>query len=118
MNIENLTLPAMALGALSSTAVMAQDNPNKPVRIVVGFAAGSVSDITARALALKLGPALGQPVVVEVRTGAGSNVAAQHVVRSPKDGHTLLIATSSSTIVAQTQQILDLILQRIWHRSR
>jgi tripartite-type tricarboxylate transporter receptor subunit TctC len=89
---------AFALALLAASPAASQDYPNKPVRIVVGFAAGSVSDLVARALALKLGPALGQPFIVEVRPGAGSNVAAQHVVRSPKDGYTLFIATSSSTI--------------------
>jgi len=89
---------AFALALLTASPAAAQDYPNKPVRIVVGFAAGSVSDLVARALALKLGPALGQPFIVEVRPGAGSNVAAQSVVRSPKDGYTLFIATSSSTI--------------------
>src|ERR1700752_4476742 len=76
----------------------AQDYPSRPVRIVVGFAAGSGSDIVARLVAQKLEPALGKPFVVEVRPGAGSNVAAQHVVRSAKDGYTLFVATSSSTI--------------------
>jgi tripartite-type tricarboxylate transporter receptor subunit TctC len=76
----------------------AQDYPNKPVRIVVGFAAGSVSDLTARTIGQKLAAALGQPFLVEVRPGGGASVATQHVVRSPKDGHTLLVATSSSTI--------------------
>jgi tripartite-type tricarboxylate transporter receptor subunit TctC len=89
---------ALALALLAAPPAAAQDYPNKPVRIVVGFAAGSVSDLVGRALAQKLGPALGQPFIVEVRPGAGSNVAAQHVVRSPKDGYTLFIATSSSTI--------------------
>ena len=89
---------AFALALLAASPAASQDYPNKPVRIVVGFAAGSVSDLVARALALKLGPALGQPFIVEVRPGAGSNVAAQSVVRSPKDGYTLFIATSSSTI--------------------
>ena len=90
-----------ALAAVAWVAfapVHAQDYPSRPVRIVVGFAAGSASDLIARALAQKLGPALGQPFVVEVRPGAGSNVAAQSVVRSPKDGYTLFVATSSSTI--------------------
>ena len=98
MRIERLACAALALVVLCGAPVMAQEYPNKPVRIVVGFAAGSVSDLTARALAQKLGSALGQPFVVEVRPGAGSNVAAQHVVRSPKDGYTLLVATSSSTL--------------------
>jgi tripartite-type tricarboxylate transporter receptor subunit TctC len=87
------------LGAsLAASPVAAQDYPNRPVRIVIGFAAGSASDLVARALSLKLSSSLGQPFIVEVRSGAGSNVAAQHVVRSPKDGYTLFIATSSSTI--------------------
>ena len=84
----------VALALLGTSPAAAQ----KPVRIVVGFAAGSVSDLVGRALAQKLGSALGPPFIVEVRPGAGSNVAAQHVVRSPKDGYTLFIATSSSTI--------------------
>jgi tripartite-type tricarboxylate transporter receptor subunit TctC len=89
---------ASVFALLSGGQVLAQDYPNKPVRIVVGFAAGSVSDLTARIVAQKIGSALGQPFVVEVRPGAGSNVAAQYVVRSPKDGYTLFVATSSSTI--------------------
>ena len=67
----------VALAALVSAAAAAQDYPNKPVRIVVGFAAGSVSDLIARVIGQKLGAALGQPFIVEVRPGAGSNVAAQ-----------------------------------------
>ena len=88
---------ACALLAMVAPAA-AETYPSKPVRIVVGFAAGSVSDLTARTVGQKLGAALGQPFVVEVRPGAGSNVAAQSVVRSPKDGYTLFVATSSSTI--------------------
>ncbi len=65
---------------------------------MVGFAAGSVSDLTARVIGQKLAALLGQPFIVEVRPGAGANVATQSVVRSPKDGYTLLVATSSSTI--------------------
>jgi tripartite-type tricarboxylate transporter receptor subunit TctC len=93
----------LALALLGASPAAAQDTPkhdypNKPVRIVVGFAAGSASDLVARALGQKLSASLGQPFIVEVRPGAGSNVAAQSVVRSPKDGYTLFIATSSSTI--------------------
>jgi tripartite-type tricarboxylate transporter receptor subunit TctC len=87
---------------LALTPLTAQEYPTKPVRIVVGFAAGSVSDIVARLLAQKLEAALGKPFLVEVRPGAGSNVAAQSVVRSAKDGYTLFIATSSSTIRSPT----------------
>jgi tripartite-type tricarboxylate transporter receptor subunit TctC len=88
----------VALCTLAATPAVAETYPSKPVRIIVGFAAGSVSDLTGRLIGQKLQTALGQPFVVEVRPGAGSNVAAQYVVRSPKDGYTLFIATSSSTI--------------------
>lgn len=83
---------------LAIMPLAAQDYPTKPIRIVVGFAAGSVSDIVARLVAQKLEASLGKPFVVEVRPGAGSNVAAQYVVRSAKDGYTLFVAMSSSTI--------------------
>jgi tripartite-type tricarboxylate transporter receptor subunit TctC len=92
------TVSVGVLCALLATPLYAQDYPSKPVRIVVGFAVGSTSDLLARIIGQKLGTMLNQPFVVEVRPGAGSNVAAQSVVRSPKDGYTLLIATSSSTI--------------------
>ena len=98
MRIQDMAYSALALALFTASPAAAQDYPNRPVRIVVGFAAGSVSDLTARTIGQKLGSALGQPFVVEVRPGAGSNVAAQHVVRSPADGHTLFVATSSSTI--------------------
>ena len=68
------------------------------MRDMVGFAAGSGSDLVARTIGQKLGSVFGQPFIVEVRPGAGSNVAAQHVARSPRDGYTLFVTTSSSTI--------------------
>jgi tripartite-type tricarboxylate transporter receptor subunit TctC len=98
LRIKDFARAALALGLLGAAPVSAPGYPTKPVRIVVGFAAGSVSDLAARMIGQKLGSALGQPFVIEVRPGAGSNVAAQYVVRSPKDGYTLFIATSSSTI--------------------
>lgn len=96
--MRDFVCAALALATLVAAPAAAQDYPNKPVRIVVGFATGSVSDLTARVIGQKLNATLGQPFVVEVRPGAGSNVAAQHVVRSPKDGYTLFVSTSSSTI--------------------
>jgi len=98
MRVARQTTLWLAILLAGYAPAAAQDYPSKPVRIVVGFAAGSVSDLTGRMVGQKLAAVLGQPFVVEVRPGAGSNVAAQHVVRSPKDGYTLLIATSSSTI--------------------
>jgi tripartite-type tricarboxylate transporter receptor subunit TctC len=98
MKLKAATAALLALGALSAAPAVAQDYPSKPVKIVVGFAAGSVSDLTARVIGQQLGKALGQPFIVEVRPGAGANVATQSVVRSAKDVYTLLVATSSSTI--------------------
>jgi tripartite-type tricarboxylate transporter receptor subunit TctC len=89
---------ALIVGALAASPARSQDYPQKPVRIIVGFAAGSVSDLVARAIGQKLTAAMGQPFIVEVRPGAGSNVAAQYVARSAKDGYTLFVTTSSSTI--------------------
>jgi tripartite-type tricarboxylate transporter receptor subunit TctC len=97
VRIRTLAYSTLAL-FLFLTPAAAQTYPAKPVRIVVGFAAGSVSDLMARVIGQKLAASLGQPFIVEVRPGAGSNVAAQYVVRSPKDGYTLFVASSSSTI--------------------
>jgi tripartite-type tricarboxylate transporter receptor subunit TctC len=108
-------IPTKALPAAVALLVLclvagpatSQEYPLRPVRIVVGFAAGSVSDLVARAVGQKLGSVFGQPFVVEVRPGAGSNVAAQYVARSPKDGYTLFVTTSSSTIRSATPTGFD-----------
>ena len=77
--------------AVASTAT-AQNYPNKPIRIVVPFAAGGTSDILARAIGPHLTTAWGQPVVVENRTGANGNVGADHVAKSAPDGYTVLLS--------------------------
>src|SRR5262245_30528248 len=78
-----------ALPTLSPT-VRAQAYPAQPVRIIVGFAAGSGSDILARLMAQWLSERLGQPIVIENRAGAGGNVGTEAVVKAPPDGYTLL----------------------------
>ncbi|CAH0279083.1 tripartite tricarboxylate transporter substrate binding protein [Roseomonas sp. CECT 9278] len=85
-----LTAPALALDGF----------PSRPLRLVVGFTPGGATDISARAIAPKMSEALGQPVIVENRPGAGSNIASEVVARSPADGHTLLLATLGALVVS------------------
>lgn len=84
-----LATSGLQLGALLTTAA-AQTFPDKPVRIVVPFAAGTAPDLIARLLAEQLQRKWQQPIVVENRVGASGNVAAEYVARAPGDGHTLL----------------------------
>jgi tripartite-type tricarboxylate transporter receptor subunit TctC len=94
MRTPLVNLP-VALAALCVTCVpglgQAQNFPVKPVRLVTGFVAGGGIDIMARLLAPKMVEALGQPVIIDSRPGAGTNIAMEYVVKSPPDGYTLLI---------------------------
>jgi tripartite-type tricarboxylate transporter receptor subunit TctC len=88
---------------LAAFAVFAQpayagDYPTRPIRLIVGFAAGSSGDVIARILAHKLGELLNQSVIVEDKPGASSMVATDYVARSAKDGYTLMFATIATTI--------------------
>ena len=85
--------------AFFAAEALAQAYPTKPVRLVVGFAPGGAADTVARAFQEPLSRALGQPIVVEHRPGAGSSIAAEHVARAAPDGYTVLIASPSSILV-------------------
>src|ERR671915_1798827 len=89
----------VAIFLLVVSHAVAQPYPAKPVRLVVGFAPGGAADFVARALQDPLSRALGQPIVVDNRPGAGSSIAAEHVAKSAPDGYTVLIASPSSILV-------------------
>ena len=86
--------------SLAAPAIAQEGFPSRPLRLIVGFTPGGATDIAARAIAPKMGEVLGQPVVVENRPGAGSNIATELVARSPADGHTLLLATLGALVVS------------------
>ena len=83
--------------ALAGAGAKAEEKyPSKPVRIIVSFSAGGPTDIVARVMGAKMGDLLGQQFVVENRVGAGGNIGADQVAKSPPDGYTLLMATVST----------------------
>jgi tripartite-type tricarboxylate transporter receptor subunit TctC len=76
---------------LAAAPAFSQGYPSKPVRIIVNFPAGGIADLYARIIGTRVAEAWGQPVVIENRTGAGGNIAAEFVARAPADGYTLLM---------------------------
>lgn len=100
-----IALLAGAIFASGMDAACAQAWPSRPVRIVVSFPPGTTPDTVARVVAPKMQEALGQPVIVENRAGAGGNVAADAVAKSPADGYTLLVSTNAA--VATNKVLYD-----------
>ena len=84
---------------LAAATGYAQSWPSKPIRIVVPFAAGGPADITARTIGPRLTELLGPPVIVDNRGGANGVIGAENAIRSPADGYTLLMSTSSITSI-------------------
>jgi tripartite-type tricarboxylate transporter receptor subunit TctC len=92
-------LIALAVAGGLACAASAQTYPSKPIRFVVGAAAGGGSDFVARVMAGKLTEALGQQVIVENRAGAGGNIAVDYTIKSAPDGYTLVLANVGSLTV-------------------
>jgi tripartite-type tricarboxylate transporter receptor subunit TctC len=96
-----VALAALSVFALASLPAAAQsDYPNRPVRLVVGFAAGGGNDIFARLVADKASQILGQSVIVENKPGAGGRLAPEYVLQQPADGYTLFVGPSGAMAVA------------------
>jgi len=104
--VLQLAAGAAALAALSRIA-WAQSYPTRPVRIIVGFPAGTSSDITARLIGQWLSERLGQQFIVEDRPGAGTNIAADSVVHASPDGYSLLWVTQTNAINATVYGTLN-----------
>ena len=83
-------IPCAALLMPAATGTVAQQYPTKPIRILVGFAAGGPSDVAARTIGQKLTEKWGQQVIVDIRPGAGGNIATEIAAKAPADGYTLL----------------------------
>ena len=98
MKRSTLKVLACVVMALAACAARAQDYPNRPVKIIVPFAAGGPADVYARFLAQRLQEAMGQPFVVEDRPGAGSVTGTDAVAKSPPDGYTLLLMSNAQTV--------------------
>jgi tripartite-type tricarboxylate transporter receptor subunit TctC len=107
-----LAATAAAVPAAPIVAASQESYPTRPVRLLVGYAAGGPADIVARLTAQWLSDRLGQQVVVDNRVGAASNIAAEAVVRSPPDGYTLLYVTISNAVNATLYDKLSFDLMR------
>ena len=96
MKISTLILGLAVVSAALPTG--AQSYPTRPVRVVVPYAAGGNTDITARAIGAKLSGVFGQQVLVDNRPGGGTNIGSDFVAKAPADGYTLLMAGAANAI--------------------
>src|SRR3954452_12400270 len=88
--MRKIRIPIITALVAGACVAHAQQYPAKPIRLVVGFAAGGPSDVAARTIAQKLTEKWGQQVIVDIRPGAGGNIASEIVAKAPADGYTLL----------------------------
>jgi tripartite-type tricarboxylate transporter receptor subunit TctC len=88
--VNKLIAPIVAAAAIAATPVLAQTFPSKTITIVVPTAAGGGNDAMARTIAQKLGPVLGQTIIIDNRAGANGSIASEYVARATPDGHTLM----------------------------
>lgn len=98
MSVRRLAASVVAAVSMVAAPAAMAAYPDKPIRLIVGFSAGGTTDVVARILGKEIGDDLGQPVVIENRPGAGSNIAAEMVARADPDGYTLLMVAVTSAI--------------------
>lgn len=104
---------ALAASLLASGLAMAADYPTKPLKLYIGFSAGSATDIVGRVVADGLAKRLGQPIVVENKVGAGGSIAAQEAARAPADGYTLLLVSSAIAVNPAVYKNADAVLSEL-----
>jgi tripartite-type tricarboxylate transporter receptor subunit TctC len=112
MNLSTRALAGLAFACLAAGGAMAQAFPSKPIKVVVPYPAGGVVDIIGRAVGEQMTKNLGQPVVVENRVGAASNIGTEAVAKSPADGYTLVLASPAHTVN------ISLYPKLTWHPTR
>ena len=106
--VRGLLLTCSVLGAAGASA---QTFPNRPVHLMVAFAPGGIADTIARTVGQKMSEKIGQPVVVETRSGAGGMVGAKHVAAAAPDGYTVLVTTTALTINAHSKEGVNPVTQ-------
>ena len=99
-------LVALFLGATNNSALAQSEYPARPIRLIVGYAAGGLTDVMSRMLGERMSRELGQPIVVENKAGAAASLAATFVAQSPPDGYTVLMGTTSLAINPSLQPSL------------
>lgn len=93
-------LAAIAAHPVSAQGDAAANYPNRPIRLIVGFAAGGGNDLFARLVGQKLSENIGQPVIIENKPGAGGRIAVEYVKSQPADGYTIMVAASGQMAIA------------------
>ena len=100
MNIAKVAAAIIVAAGIASPAFAQSDYPSRPIKLIIGFAPGGSTDIVGRIVAQRLGQRLGQTVVVENRAGAGGTIGADATAKSPGDGYTLTLGTTSTHAIA------------------
>jgi tripartite-type tricarboxylate transporter receptor subunit TctC len=100
LRVAIAVLAAIAAHPASAQGDVAANYPNRPIRLIVGFAAGGGNDLFARLVGQKLSENIGQPVIIENKAGAGGRIAVEYVKSQPADGYTIMVAASGQMAIA------------------